>query len=104
MKRKTNIELNIDLDENSLPEKITWNAPDGGVSGQEAGAFFLSLWDKQTASSMRVELWEKDMLVDDMKQFIHQSMISLSETYEKATGQFCLYFAEKAGIIDVPED
>ncbi len=33
--RKTNINIEVALDENHVPEKITWNAEDGGVERQE---------------------------------------------------------------------
>jgi len=107
--KQTKIQINIELNENHLAEKITWDAPDGDVENHPAKAFFLSLWDGAAMSSMRVEMWQKDLFVDEMKQFIHQTMLSLSETYEKATGDaklsndmrdFCLYFAEKAGILE----
>jgi gliding motility-associated protein GldC len=108
MSRTTEIKLNVALDSNNLPETITWHADDTDEPEAECKAFVLSLWDKQSAASMRLELWNKDMLVDEMKQFIHQTMLGLSETYEKATGDaklandvrdFCYYFAEKSGII-----
>ncbi len=109
MSRNTEIKLNITLDDNHLAEHITWDAPDGGISNRQASAFFISLWDKTEGNTMRVELWEKDLMVDEMKHFIHQSMLSLSEVYQKATGdeqlsndirQFCMYFAEKSGIVN----
>ena len=30
--KKTQISFNVELDENKIPEKITWSANDGGVN------------------------------------------------------------------------
>ena len=32
------IELNVELDENRVPEKLTWSAEDGGINNEEAKA------------------------------------------------------------------
>mgnify|MGYP000625081907 CR=1 FL=1 len=37
-KIKSKIELNVELDENRVPEKLMWTAEDGGISEQEAKA------------------------------------------------------------------
>ncbi|GAL79213.1 gliding motility protein GldC [Algibacter lectus] len=35
---KSKIELNVELDENRVPEKLHWTAQDGGISNAEAKA------------------------------------------------------------------
>jgi protein involved in gliding motility GldC len=37
--------------------------------------------------ALRIDLWTKEMPVDQMKMFIHQILISLGNTYERATGE-----------------
>ena len=32
--KKSQITINVELDENHIPEKINWNAPDGGIENQ----------------------------------------------------------------------
>ena len=39
------IELQVELDENKIPESLRWTAEDGGVKNEEAKAVFLSVWD-----------------------------------------------------------
>ena len=68
------IELNVELDENRIPEKLNWTAEDGGVSNAEAKAIFLSVWDAKAQESLRIDLWTKDMPVDEMKLFFHQTL------------------------------
>ena len=102
--RQSPITINVSLDENKLPENITWSAPDGGVENQDAKAMLLTLWDGKNKESLRMDLWVKDMPLDEMKLFFHQSLISMASTFHRATqddkmtatmNDFCDYFAEK---------
>ncbi|MCG2793344.1 MAG: gliding motility protein GldC [Weeksellaceae bacterium] len=85
--RKTKITVDIELDDNHVPEKMTWNAEDGGVENQETKAVMISVWDEKTSEALRIDLWTKDMPVDHMKRFYHQIIISLGQTYLRATGE-----------------
>ena len=85
--KKTQITIDIELDENNVPEKMTWNAEDGGIEKEETKATIISVWDDAKKEALRIDLWTKDMPVDDMKMFLHQILISLSNTYERATGE-----------------
>ncbi|MEL1253174.1 gliding motility protein GldC [Flavobacterium sp. DGU38] len=98
------IKFNIELDENRVPEKLTWTAQDGGVEREEAKAIMLSIWDSKAKETMRIDLWTKDMPVDEMKIFFHQTLVAMSDTFKRATDDekmsdtmkdFCDYFAEK---------
>ncbi|MGB2129022.1 MAG: gliding motility protein GldC [Flavicella sp.] len=101
---KSKIEFEIGLDENKVPEKIAWSAEDGGITAEESKAIMLSVWDAKKKDTLRIDLWTKDMPVDDMKQFFHQTLVSMSQTFQRATNDekmaatmtdFCDYFAEK---------
>jgi gliding motility-associated protein GldC len=85
--RQTQITVNVELDENHVPEKMTWNAQDGGVENQETKATMISVWDDKTKEALRIDLWTKDMPVDQMKIFLHQIFVSLGHTYQRATGE-----------------
>lgn len=85
--RKTQITVEVELDENHIPENITWNAQDGGVEKQETKAVMISVWDEKTMEALRIDLWTKEMPVDQMKRFFHQILISLGDTYQRATGE-----------------
>jgi gliding motility-associated protein GldC len=98
------IKLSIELDENKVPEKLSFTAADGGVENQDSKAIMLSVWDADKQESLRIDLWTKDMPVDQMKIFFHQTLVSMSESYQRATQDekmaltmkdFCDYFAEK---------
>jgi gliding motility-associated protein GldC len=101
---KSEIKFNIELDQNRVPERLSWTAKDGGVEEEEAKAIMLSIWDSKTKESMRIDLWTKDMPVDEMKVFFHQTLVAMSDTFKRATDDekmadtmkdFCDYFAEK---------
>ncbi len=98
------IEINVGLDENKVPEKLHWTAQDSDVLSQEAKAVMLAVWDEKTKDTLRMDLWTKDMQIDEMKQFFHQTLVSMANTFERATNDtnmsatmrdFCDYFAEK---------
>ena len=82
--RKTNISVEIELDENHVPETMSWNAPDGGVNNEATKAMLLSVWDDKAKEALRIDLWTKDMTQDDMKRFFHQIFISMASSYQRA--------------------
>jgi len=101
---KSKIVLNVELDENRVPEKLNWSAQDGGVDGEEAKAILLSVWDSNKQETLKIDLWTKDMPVDEMKLFFHQTLVTMSDSFFRATQDekmtetmkdFCDYFAEK---------
>jgi len=63
------IKFIVELDENRIPEKLKWSAQDGGVDNEEAKAMMVSIWDSKALETLRIDLWTKDMPVDEMKQF-----------------------------------
>lgn len=80
------IKFQVGLDENKVPERIEWNATDGGVNHAAAKAMLISVWDKKEGDTLKIDLWTKDMLADEMKQMVHQSLLGLADTLERATG------------------
>ncbi len=104
VKHTSEIKFNVGLDENKVPETIFWTAEDGGIENSESKALMISVWDTKQKDTLRMDLWTKDMPVDEMKQFFHQTLVSMTETFERATDDqkmsatmkdFCDYFAEK---------
>ena len=102
--KKFEIKFDIELDENKVPEEMHWTAEDGGVSKQKTKAIMLSIWDAKAKESLRIDLWTKDMPVDEMKIFFHQTLVAMTDTFQRATSDekmadtmrdFCEYFAEK---------
>ena len=106
-KKTSSISIEVTIDENKVPEKITWSAPDGGIENKVSQAMLLALWDGESQETLRVDLWIKEMPVDQMKMFFYQSILTMSDTYLRATQddkmaatmkEFCDYFAEKLNL------
>lgn len=102
------INIKVGLDENRVPTTIHWTASDGNIHQAPAKALLLSLWDAKAKETLQVQLWTKEMTVDEMKQFFHQTLLYMADTFERATSDekmaltmrdFCDYFAEKLEII-----
>ena len=84
--KETEITIKVKLDENNIPEDITWSAPDGGMKNQESKAIFLSFWDSNQKETLKMDLWTKEMPVDEMKTFMLQTIQSMNQTISKAIG------------------
>ncbi|BAV94936.1 gliding motility protein GldC [Ichthyobacterium seriolicida] len=104
---KSQINIDLELDENKIPKSIKWTSSDGQADSVNVESLILSFWDKKNEETLRIDLWTKDMLVNDMKKFYHQTLLSMADSYERATSDnkmasslrdFCDFFAEKTNI------
>ena len=102
--KTSEISIKIGLNENKLPLQMKWSANDGNVDNADTKAMFLSLWDPKEKNTMKIDLWTKDLTVDEMKQFFHQTLLTMADTFESATGEknitedlrdYCYHFADK---------
>ncbi len=83
---KSNINIEVELAEDKMPESIKWTAPDGGVPDpQQAKAILLGLWDGNEKSALRIDLWTSKMMVDEMNDFFYQTIFGMADTYLRAT-------------------
>ncbi len=106
--KKAEIKLIVDLDDNNVPQNITWESTDSKT--QEAlpvKAFMLSLWDHNYKNTLKIDLWTKDMPVDEMKKFFFETLQTMGDSFLRATGEtnivedlrdYCAHFAEKMEI------
>ena len=112
MAKDSEIKFNIKLNENQVPDLIQWEASDAGEKGV-SDAILLQIWDAKDKNTLRIDLWTKHMLVDDMKLFFHQALLSMSDTFARATGEeemalemrdFAMHFGEKMELIKKAEE
>lgn len=85
---KSTIKIDVTLDADRMPEQISWNA--SGTTAEDdriAKAVMLSLWDGQDRSALRIDLWTKKMMVDEMADFYYQTFMTMADTYDRATKQ-----------------
>jgi len=101
------INFKIKLDENNIPENIKWQAEDNNNDLEETKAVLISIWDSRKKETLKMDLWTKDMPLEEMKHFFHQTLLSMADTFQRATNDdkmsdtlrdFCIYFAEKQNI------
>ncbi|HEX8376811.1 MAG TPA: gliding motility protein GldC [Pedobacter sp.] len=106
--KKAEIKLTIELDDNNVPENITWESTDSENKEKLAvKSMMLALWDHQYKNSLRIDLWTKDMPVDEMKRFFYETLQTMADSFLRATGEknivedlrdYCAHFAEKMEI------
>ena len=83
--KKSEIRLSIALDDNKVPEAISWSATDAGPDIHFAKAINIALWDREQAGTMKIDLWTKDMPIDEMKRFCVDNIGSMAENIVTAT-------------------
>ena len=85
---KSTITIDVELDESRVPQHITWNATESTASvPQAANAVMLALWDARDKTALRIDLWTQNMMVDEMADFYYQNLMTMADTFERATKQ-----------------
>ena len=85
--KKSEINLTIELDNDNIPDTIHWDAtekPEDGPS--ETKAISVALWDDLQKNTMRIDLWTKDMPVDEMKRFYVDCLGGMAQSILNSTG------------------
>ena len=105
MPHTSTLDFRIHLDEQNIPETIDWDATQSPVSGRkDCKAMLVSLWDGEAKQALRIDLWTKEMEVGEMNHFFFQTLMTLADTYGRATNnptgraamrQFAQEFARK---------
>ena len=82
------ITIEVQLDHDKVPQQISWKASDSSAeAAQKAKAMMISFWDPADKSALRIDLWTKDMMVDEMADFFYQTFMTMADTYNRATQQ-----------------
>ncbi len=85
---KSNISIDVELDNNRVPDSIHWHATDSTVERpQQAKAMMLGFWDGAEKTALRIDIWTQKMMIDEMADFYYQTYMAMAETYERATKQ-----------------
>ena len=83
---QSSIQVNIGLDDQKIPQNIKWSASDStATEAQEARAMMLTFWDPTDKTALRIDLWTKDMMVDEMADFYYQTLMGMADTFIRAT-------------------
>jgi len=110
VKHSSQIKINVGLDEKKVPVHIDWEASDNtnGEGAQECKAFLLSIFDKTSKDTMKIDIWTTEMQIVEMDRFFFQTLRAMADTYYKATQnkelasqmqRFVQFFGEETEII-----
>jgi len=85
MKNST-ITVAVQLNDDRVPESINWQASDSTIeNAQKAKAMMLAFWDGAEKTALRIDLWTKEMMVDEMADFFYQTLMTMADTFDRAT-------------------
>ena len=80
------ITIKVKLDKDKIPHQIEWNATGTTTEEtQQAKGLMLAFWDGMEKTAMRIDLWTKEMMVDEMADFFYQTLTTMADTYNRAT-------------------
>lgn len=83
---KSEIKFEIELDKDRVPEKIFWDATENPNEGiNESKAISISVWDHYHKGLMGINLWTKDMPVDEMNHFAVDMIGNLAQMLKDST-------------------
>jgi gliding motility-associated protein GldC len=83
---KSTITIDVHLDADKVPESISWNATDSTAENfQRAKAMLVSFWDGSDKTALRIDLWTKEMMVDEMADFFYQTLVTMADSFSRAT-------------------
>lgn len=105
--RTSEIALKVGLDDERMPVDMELSGTDF-PEPQAVKAMLLSVFDMDRKETLKIDLWTKDMQVQEMDRFVFQSLRGMTDTYAKATNNVALanqmakfveYFGQQTGII-----
>lgn len=80
------IKIDVTLDDQRIPLQISWSASQTSAEAmKKAKAIMLAFWDGTDRTALRMDLWTKEMMVDEMADFFYQTLITMADTFERAT-------------------
>ena len=109
MSKQSKLTILVNMDENHIPEEITWESIENDKTSEKtAKAAMLMFWDKAEQNTLSLDLWTKEMSIEEMSKFFFQTYMTMADTFEKATSEdqmalamrdFGEFFGEKLGVI-----
>ena len=83
---QSTITIDVVLDNDKVPQHINWKASDSTADmAQKSKAMMLSFWDGADKTALRIDLWTKEMMVDEMAEFYYQTMMGMADAFKRAT-------------------
>jgi gliding motility-associated protein GldC len=54
---------------------------------QKAKAMSVAFWDGADKTALRIDLWTKDMMIDEMGDFYYQMLMGMADSFKRSTNQ-----------------
>ena len=87
VKKTSEIRFKIGLDERNVPLDIKWMATDSKNNElRDCKSIMISIWDAVQNQTLKIDLWTNDMTTDEMHSHYFQTLLAMTESYAKATG------------------
>tara|TARA_B100000768_G_scaffold170483_1_gene176915 strand:+ start:4296 stop:4673 length:378 start_codon:yes stop_codon:yes gene_type:complete len=106
--KKEKFSVEVIMDENLIPEELEWYSSQGKGQSDKAAAALIYLWNAKKNETFSLDLWTKKMSVEEMNKMMFQTLMTLANSYEKATSEdqlanamrdFAEFFGEKTEIL-----
>lgn len=80
------IKIDVQLDDGKVPQQISWSASDDSAQMMhKAKAIMVSFWDGADKTALRIDLWTKEMMIDEMADFYYQTLMTMADAFRRAT-------------------
>jgi gliding motility-associated protein GldC len=108
IKKKEQLTIDVSMDDNLIPESIEWKSSQENKPSQIASAALIYFWDAKKNETFNLDLWTKEMSVEEMNKMMFQTLMTLANTYERATSEdqmanairdFGQFFGERTEIL-----
>jgi len=108
IKKKEQLTIDVLMDDNLIPESIEWKSSQENKPSQTASAALIYFWDAKKSETFNLDLWTKEMSVEEMNKMMFQTLMTLANTYERATSEdqmanamrdFGQFFGERTEIL-----
>ena len=108
IKKKERLTIDVSMDDNLIPESIKWKSSQENKPSQTASAALIYFWDAKKSETFNLDLWTKEMSVEEMNKMMFQTLMTLANTYERATSEdqmanamrdFGQFFGERTEIL-----
>ena len=85
IKKKERLTIDVSMDDNLIPESIEWKSSQENKPSQTASAALIYFWDPKKNETFNLDLWTKEMMIDEMKYFHFQTLMTLADSLEQST-------------------
>lgn len=106
---KSKIEIEIETDDEMVAERILWNATNKPGDLDETKAISVAVWDHKEQDTLRIDVWTKDMPLEEMRGFYINALAGMAESVRDATGDsemadamlaLCERFADRVPVVE----